>query len=211
MATIVDAEDEPKLSEYRWHASPNTMGGYYVVAHPKLSGRRTTIYLHRLIMAAPDGLQVDHINHDTLDNRRANLRIVTNQVNNANRAGPYTTNKTGVRGLSMHRGERYVVRCAIVTCPVARYFPLSEFEEARAFAEAHFAGEPIPPRPRRPNNGALGKSGVPGVLVSRHRSRDVYEAKCQGQACPVRKSFPYTPAGLEAAQAFLQEHDAQTS
>jgi len=208
-----DDEDAKTLSEHRWYAVPNVMGGFYAAAKViNAAGRSTTLYMHRLLMDAPKGLQVDHINHDTLDNRRANLRIVTNQVNNANRAGPYSSNKHGVRGLSIHHRERYVVRCAIVTCPVARYFPFSSegLAEATAFSVAHFAGAPLPVRPRRANNGAIGESGVAGVLVERKVSRPnyiAYVAKCQRAACRVRKNFPYTAQGLEAARQFLEEHD----
>lgn len=38
---------------------------------------RRGVYLHRLIMGSPDGLQIDHINGDEFDNRRSNLRVVT--------------------------------------------------------------------------------------------------------------------------------------
>ena len=57
----------------------------------KRAGRRTryaftfidgkTTLMHRLIMGSPRGRQIDHINHDGLNNRRANLRVVTAQQN----------------------------------------------------------------------------------------------------------------------------------
>jgi len=47
-----------------------------------INGKR--FLLHRFIMNAPDNLMVDHINHNTLDNRRSNLRICTNQENRQN-------------------------------------------------------------------------------------------------------------------------------
>lgn len=43
------------------------------------------IYLHRFLMDSPEGLIVDHINHQTLDNRRENLRVVTHSENMKNR------------------------------------------------------------------------------------------------------------------------------
>jgi len=48
------------------------------------NGRRYTQYLHRLVTHCPTHLQVDHINHDGLDNRLSNLQIVTNAENSAN-------------------------------------------------------------------------------------------------------------------------------
>jgi hypothetical protein len=69
---IVDNRDFAWLSKYKWHA-----GG--VVEH--IAARRKenwkNVYMHRMIMGEPKGLEIDHINHNPLDNRRRNLRIVT--------------------------------------------------------------------------------------------------------------------------------------
>lgn len=53
------------------------------------------IYLHRYITKAPDGIQVDHINGDRLDNRSKNLRVCTNKQNNRNK-GPQKGKYKGV-------------------------------------------------------------------------------------------------------------------
>ena len=43
-----------------------------------------SIYMHRLVLDAPDGTEVDHVNHNGLDNRRANLRLCTHRQNTCN-------------------------------------------------------------------------------------------------------------------------------
>jgi len=79
--TIVDAEDYAKLSGYKWHASPQ--GRYiYAASTTKIDGKRKNVRMHRVIMGVTDRkIYVDHINHDTLDNRKCNLRPCTPQQN----------------------------------------------------------------------------------------------------------------------------------
>jgi hypothetical protein len=70
----VDDDDYEWLNKSKWYLSK----GKY--AHSRTHG-----YMHRLIMNAPRGKQVDHINGNGLDNRRANLRLCTNAQNHRNR------------------------------------------------------------------------------------------------------------------------------
>ena len=58
------------------------------------------IELHRFVMNAKKGEYVDHINHNTLDNRKSNLRITTNKQNTRNRSGLNTNNTSGYRNVS---------------------------------------------------------------------------------------------------------------
>lgn len=78
---IVDDEDYPLLSRFKWYVSTN---GYAVWRGVK-DGRKQTIRLHRLIAQPEKGLVVDHINRNKLDNRRSNLRCVTQAINSRNR------------------------------------------------------------------------------------------------------------------------------
>lgn len=73
---IFDSADISKVRPYRWFED----AGYAIAWN---NGNR--IKMHRLIIDAPSGMFADHINHDTLDNRRKNLRIVTIGQNNMNR------------------------------------------------------------------------------------------------------------------------------
>ena len=74
------------------------------------SNELAKVTMHRLLTAAPAGMQVDHINGDTLDNRRANLRVVTKDENAANRQ--HSWSRTGCIGIgvdSNNRSKPYVV------------------------------------------------------------------------------------------------------
>lgn len=76
----IDEADLELVSQYKWHKNDN---GYAVWRGIK-DGKKQTIRMHRLIMQPPNDMVVDHINHDPLDNRRENLRIVTQSVNMRN-------------------------------------------------------------------------------------------------------------------------------
>jgi len=78
---IIDAEDVCAVSKYGWTAKDTDPNRIYAHAHTK----NTSILLHRIIMSVDKNKQVDHINGNTLDNRRANLRICTAAQNSANR------------------------------------------------------------------------------------------------------------------------------
>lgn len=78
---IVDDEDFAAVADWSWNAKPSSPGKHYA---SRTSGR-TTVYMHRVITGAVKGEVVDHINGDTLDNRRANLRIGTLTDNAVNR------------------------------------------------------------------------------------------------------------------------------
>ena len=81
---IVDAADYEELSKYKWCAS-NKRGTVYAIRRTQ-QGR--TVYMHREIMRASKGSVVDHIDHNTLNNRRCNLRVCTQEQNYAN-MGPH--------------------------------------------------------------------------------------------------------------------------
>lgn len=69
--------------------------------------RQTKTPLHRFITDAPEGLVVDHINHNTLDNRMKNLRVVTATENKQNINGAQANNKTSnIRGVSFRKDRK---------------------------------------------------------------------------------------------------------
>jgi len=83
---IVDPEDYEWLSKYKWHAAKGASTFYAERRVATGRGRKYIhIVMHREVLKVPDGMFVDHINHNGLDNRRANLRPATYVENNRNR------------------------------------------------------------------------------------------------------------------------------
>ena len=81
---LVDAEDYEKLKDYKWCAVMREGEPCYAQT---LSLEGLHLSMHRLVMNAPKGLMVDHIDHDGLNNRKSNLRICTCAQNQYNRRG----------------------------------------------------------------------------------------------------------------------------
>ena len=82
---LVSAEDFLFVSSLKLSITPRGKNAFYVQdSHQRL--------LHRMLTKCPEGLQVDHINRNPLDNRRENLRIVTQRENIKNR-NPYSNTK----------------------------------------------------------------------------------------------------------------------
>lgn len=96
---VVDDEDYEELSKYSWQARIQTYTGLF---RAKRSGRPKEVDMARQIMNCPDGMEVDHINGDLLDNRRCNLRICTHRENMCNR-GIQRNNTSGYRGVSFNK------------------------------------------------------------------------------------------------------------
>lgn len=83
---LVDDEDYKWLSVFKWYPITNKAGNTYAWTGVKqLDGKWKTKRMHRMILEAPDGVQVDHVNHEGLDNRRANIRLCTASQNLCNR------------------------------------------------------------------------------------------------------------------------------
>jgi len=93
---IVDAEDYPALAKYKWHAQIRKDGK---VCYAVRNRGRKTIMMHRQIMEPPEGMVVDHINHNGANNRRCNLRVCTQAENTRNKRC-FTTGESQYRGVT---------------------------------------------------------------------------------------------------------------
>lgn len=98
--SLIDTEDYDKVKQYKWYLSH----GY---CKTKGITPNNGIPIHNVILN-PDNpatlTRCDHINHDTLNNRKINLRLVTNQENSMN-MGMKCTNRSGVTGVHLYRND----------------------------------------------------------------------------------------------------------
>lgn len=131
---LIDTEDLDIIKYYKWSISfDKTINGFYVRNITQKNNIRKTYNIHRLVMKCPSGLQVDHINHNTLDNRKSNLRNCTQAENVQNIRVP-RRNKTGVIGLNWSkRDKKWSVKFKVNKKDIwVGYF--RDFEEAKKVA-----------------------------------------------------------------------------
>lgn len=98
---VVDAEDAELVGRYNWSATPRSYGGYYASTNIRNgAGERQTLYLHGVLLYGlePSGKlrHVDHRDHDSLNNRRDNIRPAGHSTNGANRHGWSSSGYKGV-------------------------------------------------------------------------------------------------------------------
>lgn len=91
---LVDNEDFDYLNQFSW----SLMGKGYVRRGVRIGNKNKTIALHREIMKHPEGKEIDHINHNKLDNQKSNLRICSHQENLRNQK-IRIDNSTGFKGV----------------------------------------------------------------------------------------------------------------
>lgn len=105
--TVIDDLDYERVGKYKWKAEVITQGDrvyVYAVRNFAVKGVFHSEKLHRVILNRPVGMLVDHINRDTLDNRRSNLRAVTFSQNTMNQKLS-VKNVSGYRGVSGKEGK----------------------------------------------------------------------------------------------------------
>lgn len=102
---IVDDADYEWLSQWKWHARKDKTT-WYARRNAGNWPHQKAVAMHREIIGAPDGVEVDHKDRDGLHNWRDNLRIATDSQNAANR-GKFSSNTSGYKGVSWdsHAGK----------------------------------------------------------------------------------------------------------
>ncbi len=97
--TIVDDEDFEELKKFKWFAWKTNDCMVYAARH---FGTKKIVKMQNYLLNPPLGMIVDHVNGDSLDNRKENLRICTQKENVVNR-GTGKNNKSGIKGVQFRR------------------------------------------------------------------------------------------------------------
>lgn len=140
---LFDRVDEAFVRSRRWGLTKGKYT-YYVTSRTRDStGRVNTTFLHRGLMDPPEGMVVDHINGDGLDNRRENLRIVTVAQNNLN-SRVRRDSQSGLKGAfyDSRKGTYYSrIKTDSGSIGLGTFATAEEAAEAYAKASARYHGE----------------------------------------------------------------------
>lgn len=130
-----DKEDYDKIKDIYW----NNHKGYAIGGN----NESTHWAMHRIIMNIDDPkIEVDHINHDTSDNRKCNLRLTTHAENLRN-TKLYKNSTTGITGITVLKNGRYNAHISYngKTKNLGNYIDLEDAIQARKDAEEKYFGE----------------------------------------------------------------------
>lgn len=129
---LVDATDFPALAQFAWTANGD---GYAVrrrSVEEQQDGGPKSVLLHRQIMRAPEGVEVDHRDRNRHDSRRKNLRFATRSQNAAN--GRDRPSRTGFRGVRpAHRGKTWDAQISVNGKKITRQGFATPEAAARAY------------------------------------------------------------------------------
>ncbi len=96
--STIDEEDYVRVMEYRWYPLVGSDNLVYAASKNKQGRGPAVIVMHRLIMNAPGGLTVDHLDGNGLNNQKGNLRFATRSEQMHNRK-MNRNNKSGYKGV----------------------------------------------------------------------------------------------------------------
>lgn len=126
---LVDTEDFERVSAFKWYAGQRR-GTWYAFT----DGVGKTTAMHRLVLNAQVGEEVDHRNNDGLDNTKRNLRVVTHTQNLQNRR---PSNRYTFKGVSYHDGaQKYRARITKDGKQIHLGFFVDDVDAAKAYDEA---------------------------------------------------------------------------
>ena len=155
---VIDIEDIDKVKYHKWNLNHS---GYASCRNRKIS----SLFMHRLILDTDQF--VDHINHNKLDNRKSNLRIVTKSQNqmNSNYKGVYKSSKSNWMAKIKLHGK---------TCHIGSFVDIEEAYYARWYAEQLVFKEYAYPK-KEPNILESRKNEIKKLVISKVQRLDIPE------------------------------------
>lgn len=131
---LVDDDDYDYLVQWKWYALKDKATYYARRAVEKGDGTQIAIIMHRLIMDTPKDMEVDHIDHNGLNNQKSNLRNCTKQQNSRNKQSHGYSKYIGI---SLNKvTNKFQARIIVNGKSIALGCYLKEDEAARAYDNA---------------------------------------------------------------------------
>jgi len=132
---LVDEDDVALVLQGTWHIANRKSGLSYVSG--RLAGMKSLVYLHHLILPPVAGFVVDHINDNGLDNRRGNLRLITQADNIRRKRSSPDHGTSKYRGVHWHKSaERWRATICVGCKRVSLGMFSSEDDAALAYNKA---------------------------------------------------------------------------
>lgn len=139
---IVDLEYFDLVSKYQWHVENSRKTIQYAQTNIGTRLSPKSLRMHKLLI--PNSQQIDHINHNGLDNRKSNLRECTNRENNCNKNFSSRLPKSGYTGIRYNKKVgSYYVRIMVNKKEISlgHYNNLEDAIEARRQGEIKYFGK----------------------------------------------------------------------
>lgn len=143
---IVDDDDYEELVKYNWNLTRT--------GHVARFENGKMILMHRVVVCAQAGMEVDHINGVAIDNQKLNLRECSHAENMKNRRSNIPGKSSKYKGV--HRGGKYTWRVSIQVD--GKRVRLGNFKDEKLAAEAYDAAA-------RYYHGEFAKTNFPGTLA----------------------------------------------
>ncbi|MGL5440823.1 MAG: HNH endonuclease [Filifactoraceae bacterium] len=203
---LIDSEDYDLVAKYKWYMHK----GGYAARSIKKNNRTITVFLHRRLVKASSKYVVDHINGDRLDNRKANLRIVTAQQNAFNRCRNVNKKSSVYKGVFWSKEKSLWLSLIKIDGKSIHlgYFN-NEIDAACAYNEKAvelFGGYARLNDVDRNTNWAINRvfirTNITGYRGVTHQKEGKYQARIT--IAGKRKSLGYFDSAIEAAKKYNQ-------
>lgn len=129
---MIDSEDIELVSNHLW-----CLNGLYAHTKIRQDGKLSSVKMHRLIMNATTGLDVDHKNGIPLDNRKSNLRLCTRAENSRYVGKTQKPTSSQYKGVTLLRNGKWKAQIQRTTEGVKNRYSFGEFATEEEAAKAY--------------------------------------------------------------------------